>query len=392
MWHWRRSAVSLAVLSVLGCGFDTDAEAPYLDPPNEVGTCGSTADLFPKLEAFVADGKYMPLKAVVQTHLQPTPANPVPDPSWRSVVNAILGLLTQIGLEEAGLVATIIADGQVEDQIGPLVSVVLEFMDGRLDGKDHYEVAESAALFVDRCDASYLLASVEGVLRLHSPSTNKPWLVAVLDAASPLLENPTLLPFLESFEQGGAEGRPAIVAVLAQIMGMLADEDFHISRVENLIESVVYPLIDAELETDLERLMVLLGEATDPNLEVFAPLQQAMRCGIRHPADRDVLLGFTYDLFITPEVGLQGVLEGVGVLRLDVVVDQLDLLADVTHVLIVDDSVQRELRSLLILFLGRPVVDEVVPVLIDLFEEEILGELLSAVVTLLEGCGRAAPM
>lgn len=392
MWRWPKSVVSVALLSLVGCSFDSDAEAPYLDPPNEAGVCGTTADLFPKLESFVADGRYEPLRQVVQTHLQPTPSNPAPDPSWRSVVKALLSLLTQLGLEEAGLVATIIADGAVEDQIGPLVSVVLDFIDGRLDGQSHYEVAESAALFVDRCDASYLLASVEGVLRLRSPSANKPWLVALLDSATPLLENPTLLPFLVSFEQGGAEGRPAIVAVLAQVMGMLADEDFHISRVENLIESVIYPLIDAELETDLERLIALFGEATDPTSDVFAPLQEAMRCGIRHPQDRDVLLGFAYDLLITPEVGLQGVLEGVGVIRLDVVVGQLDLLADMTHVLIVDESVQRELRALLILFLSRPVVDEVLPVLIDLFEEEILSELLSAVVTLLEGCGRADPM
>lgn len=380
--------VGLITLAMMGCGVDSSAEAPYLAPTTELGVCGSTADLFPRLTAFVGRGDYEPLRRVVQDQLQPSEQNPTPDPSWRSVVSALLSLLRQLGLDEAAIVATIASDGEVEDQLSPLLSVVLEFMDGRLDGADRYDAAEAGAFFVDRCDASYLLASVEGVLRLQSPSTSKPWVVALLDGLTPLLNNPTLRPFLTSFEEGGEAGRPAIVSVLRQIMAFLADEDFEISRVETLLESVVYPLADETLEADIKALVVLFEEVTDPNLDVYLPLQEAMRCGMRYGAPRDELLGFVYDLAVSPEVGLDKVFEAVGVLRLDVVVSQLDLLADVVQVMRQDRAVQDELRALLILFLSRPAVEQVVPVFIGLIEDEIVTELLSAVVTLLEGCGR----
>lgn len=386
----RFSASLLALLvAAPACGLDTDAPAPHLDPPTETGACGSTADLFANLNRFVEDGRYEPLRRVVEDNLQPSPDNPAPDPSWRSVVNALLALIRQIGLEEAAIVATIAADGAVEDQLSPVVRVVLEFLDGRLDGAPRYEVAEAGAFFVDRCDASFLLASVEGVLRFESPSAAQPWLVALLDRLVPLLDNPTLRPFLNSFERGGEAGRPAIVGIFVQIMSFLADDGFAVSRVETLLDSAVYPLVDPSLERDIEALMVLFAEVTDPSQDVFAPLQAAMQCGMRHPGPRDVLLGFVYDLAASPEVGLERVLEGVGVLRLDVVTDQLELLADVVRVLREDELVQRELRAVLVLFLSRPAVQDVVPVLIGLLEEEILAELLTAVVTLLEGCGRA---
>ncbi len=384
----RGLGLSLMAACLCSCGLDTQDEAPYLDPPTELGMCGSTADLFPRLQSFIGRGDYEPLRLLVQDRLQPTPENPAPDPSWRSVVKALLALIEQLGLEQAALVATIVGDGEVEDQLGPLLLVVLQFLDGQLDGVDHYDAADAAAFFVDRCDASYLLASVEGVLRLDSPSTNKPWLVALLDGLAPLLNNPTLRPFLTSFEEGGEEGRPAIVNVLRQIMAFLADEDFEISRVHTLLQSVVYPLADQSLERDIEALMVLFEEVTDPELDVYLPLQQAMRCGMRFGEPRDELLGVVYDLLVSPEVGLDKVLEGVEVVRLDVIVSQLELLADVVEVLRDDKEVQDELRAVLILFLSRPAVQDVVPVLIGLIEQEVVGELLEAVVVLLQGCGR----
>jgi hypothetical protein len=386
----RWGAAAAVALGLVACGVDTDAEAPYMDPPTELGACGSTADLLQGLEAFIADGKYAPLKAVVEARLQPTEANPNPDPSWRLVVNALLALVRQLGLEDLGIVAQLAADPDLEDQLSPLIIVVLEYLDGRVDGQPHYAAADATAFFVDRCDTQNLLTAVEGVLRLQSPSAGRPWAVALLDALTPLLNNPTLRPFLTSFQQGGQEGRPAIVSVLRQIMAFMASEDFAIERVQTLLESAVFPLVDAELEADLQRLVDLLGEATDPAAGVLAPLQGAMRCGMQYPEPRDELLGLVVDLAASPEVGLDAVLTGIGVLRLEVVVSQLELLAEVVRVLRTDEAVQVVLRDLLVLLLQQPDVNQVVPVLIDVFEDELLTELLNAVVTLLKGCGRAA--
>ncbi|MCA9552304.1 MAG: hypothetical protein KC933_19875 [Myxococcales bacterium] len=384
----RRWGAAALVAILTACGVDTDAEAPYMDPPTEVGMCGSTEDLFVGLEQFIADGKYAPLKEVVEARLQPTEANPAPNPSWRLVVNALLSLVQQLGLEDLGIVAQLAADPELEDQLSPLLVVVLEFVDGRLDGQAHYEVADATSFFITRCDTQNLLTAVEGVMRLESPSAGRPWLVAVLDAVTPLLANPTLKPFLTSFEEGGQAGKPAIVSILRQIMAFMADEEFAIERVQTLLDSAVYPLVDAQLEADIQRLVDLMGEATDPAAGVLLPLQGAMRCGMMYPAPRDVLLGLVVDLAASPEVGLDAVLEGVGVLKLEVVVSQLELLAEVVRVLRTDEAVQVVLRDMLVLLLEQPAANQVVPVLIDALEDEILTELLNAVVTLLEGCGR----
>lgn len=375
------------MLLLTSCSVDTDAEAPYTEPPGTSG-CGSTADLLPRLNAFVAEGRYAPLREIVVEFLEPSPQNPQPDPSWRSVVDALLSLIRQLGLQDTAIVAEIAADPQLEDQLGPLVQVVLEFIDGRVDGVKRYEVADATGFFVDRCDTENLLATIEGALRLQSPSTGQPWVVALLEALQPLLDNPTLRPFLTSFEQGDASGRPAIVGVLRQVMAFLADDDFAISRVQTLLDSAVYPLADAQLERDVQRVVDLFAEATDPAAGILPPLQDAMQCGMRYPERRDVLLGFLYDLLVAPEVGLERVLEGAAVLELDVVTSQLDLLAEALRVGREDERVRGTLRDVIVLLLRTPQAERVVPVLIGFFEEELLTELLAAVVQLLEGCGR----
>lgn len=374
-----------AALALGACRFDNDDPAPEI-PTTGRPACGDTASLFPKLFEFLAADHFSPLRVVVERKLLPTEANPNPDPSLRTVLADLVRLVRQLGLDETTAVAHLATQGEVEAKLTPLLVVILEFLDGRLDGQDHYAVTEAAAHFVDVCDPDDLLSALEDVLRFQSPSRGEPWVVAVFGELKLLLAEPMLAPFLTSFQQSQDTGRPAIIGLVRQIMGFVADDDFTIARVETLIESAVDPLVGASLEARIDRLVALLGEATDRQLGILPSLQGALRCGLRHPAQRDELIGFLYDLAISPSLGLERVLGGLEVIELAAIQSELGLLAEVIKVARTDLTLRDDLRRLISLFLRRPEVGEATPVLIGLLNEGVITELLHGVLTILEGC------
>lgn len=385
----RRATALTALVAVFGCNLDTDREAPYVAPPDEPGTCGTTASLFPRLISFAEEERLAPLREVLLSRLATTPENPLPDPSLRVVLNALVRLVSQLGLDKTQDIATIAARAELQEELSPILVLLLEFLDGRIDGRDHYDAAEAGAHFVRVCNPDYLLTSIELLLRFQSPSYGKPWIVAVLEALRPIVANPTLQPFLEGFERESEQGRPAIVSLLVQIMSFVADEGFSISRVRTLLDSAVYPAVDQDLEDQIEVLVLLLDEATTPEAGLFEPLQQAMRCGMQHQDERDALLGLVYDLLTSGAIDPSEIVDtGSDILQSDALVPELSLLADTVRIVRTDTVIRDDLRELLALLLTRPDVEKVVPVLIELVDEKVVAELLDGLVVLLSGCGR----
>ncbi|MEQ8272792.1 MAG: hypothetical protein RMA76_43860 [Deltaproteobacteria bacterium] len=378
----------VAALFVPSCNLDTDRAAPPVDAPTQVGACGTTESVFPKLLAFVREDRFAPLREVLEARFLPSDANPQPDPSFRTIVDALLRLVKQLGLSDTAYVAHLAASEQVESQLGPLVVLALEFVDGRLDGQARYEALDAGAHFVRVCNPDHLLTAIEMLLRFESPSTGGPWIVALLDEVQLLLGDPMLDEFLTQFERNAEAGRPAIVNLIGQIMQFVADEDFAISRVETLLDSAVYPNVDASLETRIRRFVALLDEVTQPEANILVPLQGAMRCGNQHQAQRNAIIGFLYDLVFAERVGLETILEGADFLSSEAVVGELELLADVVFIVRTDLTLRDDLRELLVILLSTPDAEAIVPVLVELFEDEVVTELLEGVVTLLDGCGR----
>jgi hypothetical protein len=387
MRAWKiATGASVLALAILGaCAFDSDEPAPAA-PISSRGQCASTEALFPKLFEFLADDRFRSLREVIERRLLPTAAEPNPDPSLRTVLAAIVRLVRQLGLDEAATAVHLGTQTEVETELAPLLAKMLSFIDGRIDGRDHYDVSEAAAHFVDVCDPDDLLSAIEAILRFQSPSRGMPWIVAVLDEVKLILAEPGLRPFLGEFMQNSERGRPAVVGLIRQIMAFIADEDFEISRVETLLESVVDPLVDASLEARIDSIVALLGEATARDVGILSNLQGALRCGLRSPIERDVIIGFIYDLAFSPELGLDALLAGIDVIRVEAVQSELDLLADVVHVGRTDLTLRDDLRHLISLFLTKPDVEDATPVLIDLIESGVIAELLHGVLTILEGC------
>ena len=385
------AAIGLAAAMSVGCGLDTDRAAPPVAPAPTEGPCRGTADLIPNLLEFVSDGRLAPVKSVIEQRFLPSPSQPNPEPSLRSVAAAALRLVSALGLEQTAFLVQIAASDDIEEGLGPVVSRFLAFIDGRVDRRDHYDASDASAWFVARCDPDFLLTGIERLLRLESPSSSGPWLVAVVEAFDDLAADPTIAPFLSSFDGMGGQGRPAVISLLVQIMTLTADPNFDIARIETLLDSAVYPLVDPPLEARIRKMMVLLSEATDPAAAVLIPLQGSLRCGLQHPDQRDVLLGTIYDLLLARSLGTGpdepgGLGDILDVLRRPVVADQLNLLADAVAVVRDDLDGRDDLRDAAVVLLSTPDVRALVPVSIELIDEGVAAELVAALADLLITC------
>lgn len=380
--------LALVSSTQVACSLDTDRPAPTVASPTQQGACGTTETLFPELLAFVRDDRFAPLREVVEQRFLPTEDEPNPQPSLRTIFDAALRLVTQLGLDETAYVAHLASTEQVETELGPLVVLALEYVDGRIGDRPRYEVLDAGAHFVRVCDPNHLLTAIEMLLRLESPSAGQPWLVAVLDELAALLGEPDLERFLTSFERNAERGRPAVISLVRQVMVFVADDNFAIGRIETLLDSAVYPNVEAPLEARIRRFVELLDEATSEEAGILVPLQGSLRCGLLHPTQRDAIIAFGYDLAFDEVVGLDVLLEGAAFLSSDAVASELELLADVVRIVRTDLTLRDDLRETIAVLLSSPDAQRIVPVLIALIDEKIVTELLGGVVQLLGGCGR----
>lgn len=383
----RRMRARLLLFSALiGCSPAESLDAPFAPPARQAGPCGTTEDLLPKLLAFVEGDRFGPLRDVIEADL--VDADPRTAPvTLRAATRALLDIIGQIGVTRARDLVTLARDDAIEGKLTFVVTSLLRVVDGRVDGKARYEVAGAAGRFIRTCDAGHLLGALEGLLRLRaSDRPERPWVVALLAELEGLLADPTVGPLLASFStEGAADGRPAVVALLGQVMIFLADEPVPVPRVRTLFQSAVYPLVDPPLEARLERLLDLLAQATAPEAGILDGLRAAMWCGNRQREPRDVLLGFAYDLAADEALGLQGILRAFSVLR-DTTDLELELLADLLRTVRLDLDARDELLGLLVVLLEPEAARRAIPVLLDLTEEGIVAEILDAIGTLFEGC------
>jgi hypothetical protein len=379
----------VALLIGLGaCSADTDRAAPYLAPPNQPGPCGTTATLFPKLLDFLNAGRFARLKAVIERRLVPAPGQPAPDLSVRTLLDAIVRLLQTIGLSQTANTAGLLAKEKALHDAKPLFLTALRFTAGQIDGQDRYDATTAAGTLLSSCDSDALLGVAQAVLRLESPSAHKLWLAALSDALVPLLDDPTLKPFLDNFMQNSTKGRPAVIEFLAQIVGLLTNDGFQISQVETALQSAVYPSVSDALKAKIEALVTVIGEATTPEAGIRMPIETVARCMQAHSQERDLLLAWIYDLVTNPAVGLNNVLASARMLVTDTEAANVQTdFADFFAALRADTQSRGSLVQLVATFISKPDVADGLPVVIDLVQAGVLGELLHAVLTLLEnGC------
>jgi hypothetical protein len=381
--------ISLVMASLPACSFDSDEAAP---PLKTMGTaplnCGTTATVFPKLLTFIEEGRFAAIKEFVQRHLVAGAENPQPDVSVGTLISVAIKIVKSVGLDKTISLTELAANSEAIAEQKPLIMAALNFVNGKTDGKTHYEIGDAAAHFVRVCDPDHLLLAVERLAQFKSPSKpGRLWLDVMIKEVVALLENPSIDPFLQSFESDSQSGRPAIVSLIAQIMGFLRQPDFHISRVETLLDSVVYPIVSNELRSDIERMVSLLGEATDAEVGILPALQGALNCGMRYPPQRDVIIGFLFDVLVSDEIGLRPTLVAASKLvSADDSTFLLGIVAELIQSIRADKRTRDDLLEFVALALQQPDIGLILPTVSELIESGVVGELLDAIQTILGEC------
>ncbi len=384
----QRSCTAAGALSLvlLSCSFDTVEPAPFVPGPTVAGACGTTDTLLPKLFTFVREEKIAPLRAVLERF-----STARGELSLRTLLQAVVRLISQLGLDHTAQAVRLESTNAALESLEPLVKTALELVVGRTDGRDRYDATEAIATLVDECPAQDLLTSLDALIRFEvgPPGERRRWISALAKDVSPLIQDPALEPLLETFESNAERGKPAVTALVVQILTFVADPDFRIERVETLLESALYPLVSDALRLRIQLLVDRLAEITAPSANVLPPLQRALRCMNARPATRAALIGLIYDLITVDEVELADLLRTLdGVVDEDDSAELLDFVADVLVTLRDDRVVQAQILGFVEVILRRPDVEGVAPMLLELLEADVGGEALAAIGRLLEGCGR----
>ncbi len=389
----RTGGVSVAALVIVtgagACRVDDDRPAPFVAAPAAPSACGTTAELLPKLSAFVADGGSAPLAAIVETRFRADTPRPG-QPTVRTLLDALLALLRALGVERTRAVVGLASTSRALDELTPLVVLLAEVVEGKKDGQPRWSaVADAGTLFV-RCDGDALSTSLERLLRFPAPDAPaERWFSRLLDDLLALVEDPGVAPFVAGFERSGQRGRPAIASLLVQLVGFVVEDDFAVGRVRALLESVVYPAVGDGVRAKIERLLTRVEQVARPEVGVLAPLQVALRCLMGEVAARDALAGLVVDLLLQPELGVRGLASRVGALvsadeRRELADFAADLLASMTR----EGDARDELFRAIAVVLAEPDVRAVVPVIREGFEAGVVTELIRAFGALLAGCGR----
>jgi|GEM_PF-2232669 len=382
---------TLLGVSAISCSFDHDEPAPPLvtngEPP---ALCGTTASVFPKLLSFIEQGKFEPLKAFIQRHLLISEENPQPDISTRTLFSGILKITRSLGLEKTVDLTDLVTNSEILGEQLPLFTAAIDFITGKTDGKSRYETGDAAAHFIRVCDPDHLLLAIELLTSFESPSRpGEMWIDVMIKEIAVVVDNQKLDEFLDAFEQDAEKGRPAVINVIAQLMGLIRQSSFSISQVETLLESAVYPILSDELRPNIERMVTLLEEVTAPDAGILVPLQRSIECGMQSPVERDVIIGFLYDLLFSQDIGARDAL--ISVAELVSVEDSKFLLGIVSDLIgsIRSDRLARdELLELFALMLQQPDVNALLPIVSELISEDIFTELLVAIQSILGDCNR----
>ncbi len=390
----RAAALGLwAASSSLGCGLDVETPAPATESARAPGPCGTTENLFQGMFTLSREGGLEDLRTIITEHSAAGPMGRAPDLAIRNVLGAAIRIVTRLGISATREAALTLGKGPLAEWASSALVDGLRFTSGSLDGRARYAATESVAFYLRRCDAEPILELAERVLRLTRPSAEggeERWLAAFLGASGRLLAHPMLEPFLSDFEASGERGRAAIVGLLNQVAGFLADEDFDLQRVRALFESSVYTLVDPSLAAEFDGLLALLEEA----VRLDPALQQALRgvaqCSLIDEGARREFLGYVYDFSTYPGLSLETLLaEGSTLVADPSQAPFLDHLAGLSAAISIEREARQDIFVLVAVLMERPEVERALPLLIQLFERDLVAELLYAVTTLLAGCEAA---
>lgn len=416
--------VVLAAVVSGACGAG-DLDAPELEEARQA-SCDGLSTLMPAFLRAINTGKTESLRRVVETELlaSRTPEEP---PEVMHLVRAFLTAVGQFAdspredgappgkicadpppplsashpiCELRRMFDNLIHDAKGTEALklgGPLVGLFLTYMAGRAPGSDqpHYEVASVVGhlcLGNATCRIEDWLDLIIGLNTfLQTPDG-----AAALDHLGALVTEPALRPYIEDDGQtyGGEKGIVAFANVIAGSVAAMSDP----SELDK-IPVAALPKDARPIASDaLLDLKKLLDPKRQPN--VLTPMKRVLKC---HAAQdpNDEIVRMLYRLYRTQ----RNEFDPANLVRVFRGLREIDRRGSLLHLLNVfarafreDEEAVRSFASVCSTFFSttrrpeqaRSNAEMVIPVLADLFAEEVASEFICAADTLFYGCAGGA--
>ena len=370
-----------------GCGAG-DKPAPFSESGQELTGCGQLANVAPHLLAFIRSQDMAPLAEVVQTELV----------APGLIQNAFAGLIKIIAKAPppAGLLTPlnqVIVDPKTEP-LSVLLGNVMRYLAGVAPAtQSHYAVTTAIGRTLSECDHNGPLTLIDKLITTHLPYGCIPLAsgcdlasTRLFSSAGKLLSNASIRALLGGINLNAVPA-DSFVILLQQATTILASPSYDFTKIRNLVTTNLYPLItDDALKSQLDELLDIIDEVSQPQTGIQQALIGTLSCATSKDPD-GAIDRMLFDLVSDPHfkvVELLGALTDVGS------ADPQEKLAGWLHQVIgllqTDPATNRALISLIGTVLEEKNASRMIPALVKMGDDGVLGDLSSLVSRELTPC------
>ncbi len=386
-----RSCIIILALGFLGCGAGSRA-APFSETGQETTGCGSLDDLAPNLLLFVRSPDMAPVADVIQTQLVQTGI----------MHNALVALLKIVFDAPAppGMLTpllTIISNPNAQP-LATLVGNLLGYLAGEAPATTpHYGVTTALGRILSECDQTGPMTLLDKMVTTHLPfgctaGTDGCKLAAfrLLDSAGGLLANPNLASVVGKLNLQSVP-EASFVALFGELSSILMDPNFQFARLQTVIQTNLYPLIaDPELKTNLDGLLDVLNQMTQPETGLQSALAQTVACAVSKDPD-NALDDMAYDLITDPSIQLAPLLTALqSAGNADPDEKVAGWLHSVLSLLMQNPQVNDGLINLVAKVMEAQNASRMIPALIQMGNDGVLKDLNNIILKAINGCSQTA--
>lgn len=399
----------------ISCGAN-DVDAPAA-PVKTEAECRSFEQLMPRFKASLRTGRTEDLRIAIEENLV-TGTRPDQTPPMNDVVRAFFQMLArfaalppEMGAPEGETCAAMAppvalahpicemrrsmdvlvhqAKGlEAVKLVDPLISAVIHYILGKppAASKSHFEVASVVSAMCQQnasCQLRDGLDLVVGVTAYLETAEGR----AGMDRIVALVKNPAFEPFLQDdgAMYGGENGIVALANVVISTLTAMNDP--------KELDSLPIDQLPAELQPDLRAVLEDTKKMLDPKREpnILRPMKKALHCyDVQDPPEKREVIRMVYRLGLEanlPEFNLENITGAITGLR---DVDQrgtlVHLAGTIAQAIRADETAVDSTAMVCEELFSRDVAPRVLPVIAELYEQNVTGEALCAVDTLLYGC------
>lgn len=270
-------------------------------------------------------------------------------------------------------------------------------------GRNGYAGNEAPVLalhdLLEGCEPDVLLGFLHEGMRVtvpHPDGGTAPLLVALLDVAAEIANDPEIAAILGSIQfsedggQGVVVGRDAFQLLMGLVLESTAAPGFDVGEVRRLIEDTVVPALPADTGADvrLQRLLDVLEAGASADSAFVEKMSASASCMVRLDREQAVA-GMLFDYFSIDDLSVSTLISDLQAMAAD---EERALFFDQSEAILgalrQNLRVAKDLNGAMAVFLEPSYGRVLAGVVLDLAQTEVVPEAISLLADLLKDCQR----